>query len=100
MNGAVHAVKLDGKCHKAHKDFIRYHGMSPVATSAELHHVYRTWGSSRRCTSQRSAGGSAIHNPDCIHLWDITSFLFDVHEVAKGLNTEATFQLKRAAFYS
>ena len=43
MNGAVHAVKLDGKCNEAHKDLIRHHGMSPVATSAELYHVYRTW---------------------------------------------------------
>ena len=38
-----HAVKLDGKCNEAHKDLIRHHGMSPVATSAELYHVYRTW---------------------------------------------------------
>jgi len=43
VNGAVHAVKLDGKCNEAHKDLIRHHGMSPVATSAELYHVYRTW---------------------------------------------------------
>ena len=41
-----------------------------------------------------------MHNPDCIHLWDIAWFLFDVHEVANGLNTEATFQLNRAAFNS
>jgi len=30
----------------------------------------------------------------------LPGFLFDVHEGAKGLNTEATFQLNRAAFYS
>ena len=37
MNGAEHAVKLDGKCNEAHKDLIRHHGMSPVTTSPELY---------------------------------------------------------------
>jgi len=39
----LRAVKLDGKYNEVHTDLIRYHGMSPVAASAELHHVYRTW---------------------------------------------------------
>ena len=48
VNKALRAVKLDGKCNEAHKDLIRHHYMSPVATSAELHHVYRTWNPPRR----------------------------------------------------
>ena len=43
VNEALRAVKLDGKCDEAHTDLTRHHGMSPVAASAELHHVYRTW---------------------------------------------------------
>ena len=53
VNGAEHAVKLHGKCDEAHTDLTRHRGMSPVTTSAELYHVYRTWESPRRCTSQR-----------------------------------------------
>jgi hypothetical protein len=48
VNGAEHAVKLHGKCNEAHKELIRHHGMSPVATSAELYHVYCTCETPRR----------------------------------------------------
>ena len=34
---------FDGKYNEAHTDLIRHHGMSLVAASADLHHVYRTW---------------------------------------------------------
>jgi len=47
--GAEHAAKLDEKCNEVHIGLIRHHGISPVATSAELYHVYRTWESPRRC---------------------------------------------------
>jgi hypothetical protein len=49
VNGAEHTVKLDGKCNDVHTDLIRHHGIPPVATSAELYHVYRTWESPHRC---------------------------------------------------
>ena len=71
VNGAEHAVKLHGKCDEAHTDLTRHRGMSPVTTSAELYHVYRTWEFPRRCTSQRSAGASAMRNLDYIHPWNI-----------------------------
>jgi|AntAceMinimDraft_5_1070358.scaffolds.fasta_scaffold31920_1 hypothetical protein len=41
-NGNVHAGKLDGKWDEAHNDLIQHRSKSTVATSAELHHVYRT----------------------------------------------------------
>ena len=71
VDGAEHAVKLHGKCDEAHTDLTRHRGMSPVTTSAELYHVYRTWESPRRCTSQRSAGASAMRDLDYIHPWNI-----------------------------
>ena len=71
VNGAELAVKLHGKCEEAHTDLTRHRGMSPVTTSAELYHVYRTWEFPRRCTSQRSAGASAMRNLDYIHPWNI-----------------------------
>jgi len=71
VNGAELAVKLHGKCEEAHTDLTRHRGMSPVTTSAELYHVYRTWESPRRCTSQRSAGASAMRDLDYIHPWNI-----------------------------
>ena len=43
------AVKLDGERDEAHQDLIRHHGMPPVATNAELCHVYRTCETPRRC---------------------------------------------------
>ena len=43
------AVKLDGERDEAHQDLIRHHGMPPVATNAELCHVYRTCETARRC---------------------------------------------------
>ena len=49
MNGALRAVKLDGKCDEADIDLARHRGKSPVTTSAELYHFYRTWESPCRC---------------------------------------------------
>jgi hypothetical protein len=70
VNGALHAVKLDGKCDEAHTDLTRHRGKSPVTTRAELDHVYYTWESSHRCTSQTTAVGrgqcdaqSRLHSP-------------------------------------
>ena len=34
---------LDGERDEAHQDLIRHNGMPPVATNAELYHVYRTF---------------------------------------------------------
>ena len=62
VNGAVHAVKLDGKCDEAQNDLIRHHGMSVT-----------------RLAAQR--------------------LLFDVHESAYRLNTEATIHLNRVAYH-
>jgi hypothetical protein len=45
----LRAVKLDRKCDEAQNDLIRHYSMSPVATSAEPHHVYRTWKPALRC---------------------------------------------------
>ena len=36
-------IEFDEKYNEAHTELIRHYGMSPVAASAELHHVYRTW---------------------------------------------------------
>ena len=40
VNGTLNAAKLDGKCDEAQNDLIRHHGISPVATSAELYHSH------------------------------------------------------------
>jgi hypothetical protein len=70
VNGALRAIKLDGKCDEAHNDLTRRRGNSPVTTRAELYHVYYTWESPRRCTSQTIAVGrgqcdaqSRLHSP-------------------------------------
>ena len=70
VNGALRAVKLHGKYDEAHTDFTRHRGKSSVTTRAELHHVYYTWESPRRCTSQTIAVGrgqcdaqSRLHSP-------------------------------------
>jgi hypothetical protein len=49
VNGALRAVKLDGKWDEADINLARHRGKSPVTTSAELYHFYRTWESLRRC---------------------------------------------------
>ena len=45
MTGALRAAKLDGGCDKVHTglSLTRHHVKSPVTTSAELYHIYRTW---------------------------------------------------------
>jgi hypothetical protein len=70
VNGALRAVKLDGKCDEAHTDLTRHRGKSPVTTRAELYHAYYTWESPRRCTSHSTAVGrgqcdaqSRLHSP-------------------------------------
>jgi hypothetical protein len=40
--GRACAEKVDGECDKAHAGLTRHHVKSPVTTSAELYHVYRT----------------------------------------------------------
>jgi hypothetical protein len=42
-------VELDGERDEAHQDLIRHHDMAPVATNAELYHVYRIYETPRRC---------------------------------------------------
>ena len=43
MTGALRAAKLDGECDKVYTGLTRHHAKSPVTTSAELYHIYRTW---------------------------------------------------------
>jgi hypothetical protein len=43
VTGALRAAKLDGECDKVYTGLTRHHAKSPVTTSAELYHIYRTW---------------------------------------------------------
>jgi hypothetical protein len=39
----VCAEEVDGECDKVHTGLTRHHVKTPVTTSAELYHIYRTW---------------------------------------------------------
>jgi hypothetical protein len=115
----LRAVKFDEKYNKAHTDLIRHHGMSPVAASAELHHVYRTWNphAAELCISIElllSVNGTLYevkldgkcdeaHNDLIRHhgMSTVTTRPELCHVLSQlGHCFEAIFQLNRAAFYA
>ena len=83
VNGTLYAAKLDGKCDEAQNDLIRHHGISPVATSAELYHSHLGVPTPLHLTDNSGRQGPVrctiliAFTPGIL-----TGLLFDVHEGA------------------